>query len=100
MPANSESFEIPRPYHSITRQNFETFDQNTPSDDSLSRYFEGCFDDVYRMAGLYKTWVCVACLPVGKHSYGGMFEEGNILDIRKDDDETIVVDLVSSGDDS
>ena len=60
--------DIPQPYNSIIKQNFKIISNVT--DESLSRYFEGCFNDVYRMVGLYKTWVCVACLSVGKHSFG------------------------------
>lgn len=70
MTVDEKDFEIPQPYHSIIKQNFKTFEGSALSDNSLSRFFEGCFNDVYRMVGLYKTWVCVACLAVGKHSYG------------------------------
>lgn len=62
--------DIPQPYRSVIEGNFETFVKTPLSNESLARFFEGCFNDIYRMVGLYKTWVCVACLAVGKHNYG------------------------------
>ena len=61
-------YSIPEPYKSIVSDNFKNIGQI--SDRSLSKYFDGCFDDIFRMVSLYKTWVCVACLAVGKCVYG------------------------------
>ena len=63
-----DAHSIPQPYRSIIRDNFKIVDPI--SDDSLARYFDECFKDIYRMVGLYKTWVCVACLYVGRCTYG------------------------------
>lgn len=62
--------DIPQPYKSIVKDNFTTLEKSTLSNESLARYFDGCFSDVHRLVGLYKTWVCVACLAVGRCNYG------------------------------
>ena len=62
--------EIPQPYWSIILNNFETLEERPLSNESLANYFDGCFNDVYREIGLYKMWVCVKCLAVGRCTYG------------------------------
>lgn len=66
----TNALDIPQPYESVISGNFETLEKTPISNESLARYFNGCFNDVYRMVGLYKTWVCVKCLAVGRHNYG------------------------------
>lgn len=62
---------IPEPYNFIVKENYNsTIKKSGISNDSLSRYFTGCFDDTGKMLGLFKTWVCVKCLSIGKCSYG------------------------------
>ena len=64
------SADIPQPYNSVIKQNFKVFMENNVSNESLARFFDGCFNDVYRIVGLYKTWICVACLAVGRYNHG------------------------------
>lgn len=66
----SKDVTIPQPYRSVLKDNFKVLEGKPLSDESLTRYFNGCFNDIYRMAGLYKTWVCVKCLSVGRYNYG------------------------------
>jgi len=40
------------------------------SNATLSDYFADCFNDVSNLFGLYKSWICVACLAADKFSYG------------------------------
>lgn len=62
---------IPEPYRFIVRSNYDsTIKKSNISNDSLARYFRGCFDDTGKMLGLFKTWVCVKCLGVGNCVYG------------------------------
>lgn len=61
---------IPQSYLSIIKENFETFKGTAVSNKTLSCFFDGCFNDVCRMAGLYKTWICVSCLAEDQYNYG------------------------------
>lgn len=56
---------IPEPYDFIVKDNYKIIESKGISDDSLRRYFDGCFKDIGRMVGLYKTWLCVKCLEKG-----------------------------------
>jgi hypothetical protein len=40
------------------------------SNTTLSDFFAKCFSDVSTLFGLYKCWICVACLAKGKPFYG------------------------------
>ncbi len=56
---------IPEPYKYIIDRNYKTIVSKHITDDSLKRYFEECFNDIGKMVGLYKTWICVKCLERG-----------------------------------
>lgn len=44
--------------------------QNEITDDSLSMYFDQCFDDTVRLYDLYKIWVCVDCIKLEQPTAG------------------------------
>lgn len=56
---------IPDPYRSLVNRNYKIIENKGINDDSLKRYFDECFNDIGRMVGLYKTWICVKCLERG-----------------------------------
>lgn len=61
---------IPSPYITIVRDNYGVIRNSEVSNDTLSRYFNGCFNDVFRALGLYQTWVCPSCIALNKLSAG------------------------------
>lgn len=58
------------PYLRIAKQNYPIIERNGITNDSLSRYFTQNFNDVCSAMSLYKCWVCVRCMELGKFSYG------------------------------
>lgn len=56
---------IPEPYNYIVKENYKRVNGKEIADDLLKRYFDDCFNDIGRMVGLYKTWICVKCLAGG-----------------------------------
>lgn len=56
---------IPEPYKFIVNSNYKIIENKGVTDDSLKRYVDGCFNDIGRMVGLFKTWICVKCLERG-----------------------------------
>lgn len=47
----------------IVKTNFERFLKcGIITNDSLERYFNGCFSDIGKLIPLYKIWICVNCL--------------------------------------
>jgi len=61
---------IPEPYKSIVEKNYQTLISKGLSDNSLTEYFNVCFDDTIRHFKAYDCWVCVHCLSEGKLSWG------------------------------
>ncbi len=61
---------IPSPYLVIVQDNYKVIKNSGVSNDSLSKYFNGCFGDVLKAYGVYQMWICPACLMVGRLSYG------------------------------
>lgn len=54
---------IPIHYQSFIKRNFASFIENKPlMDDSLRRYFEGCFKDIGLLVPLPVMWICPYCL--------------------------------------
>jgi hypothetical protein len=58
------------PYLQIAKENYTIIEKNRITNDSLSRYFTKCFNDICRAIGLYKCWICVRCLELSKYSAG------------------------------
>jgi hypothetical protein len=56
---------IPEPYKYIINRNYKIIESKGITDNSLKRYFNDCFDDIGKMVGLWKTWICVKCLDRG-----------------------------------
>lgn len=54
---------MPIEYLSIIRRNYNAFiDGKKVSDDSLQRFFDGCFKDIALARPLPKMWICPDCL--------------------------------------
>lgn len=62
--------ESATPYLTIAKQNYGIIEKHGITNDSLSKYFTECFNDVGRVMSLYKCWVCVRCMELSKFSYG------------------------------
>jgi len=58
------------PYLTVAKQNYYIIEKNGITNDSLSRYFTNCFNDIGKAMSLYKCWVCVRCMELSKFSYG------------------------------
>ena len=58
------------PYLTIAKRNYDIINKSGVTNDSLSRYFTECFNDICKAMSLYKCWVCVRCMELSKFSYG------------------------------
>jgi len=58
------------PYLKIAKQNYKIIEKNGVTNETLSRYFTECFNDICSAMSLYKCWVCVRCMELCKFSYG------------------------------
>lgn len=55
----------------FTASNYKrTIGKKGLSNVTLSDYFADCFNNTSTLFGLYKCWICVACLSVNKFSHG------------------------------
>ncbi len=62
--------ESATPYLTVAKQNYDIIEKNGMTNDSLSRYFTSCFNNICKAMALYKCWVCVRCMELKKFSYG------------------------------
>jgi len=60
----------PQPYNKIAEQAYDVIRNSGLSDKTLSQYFEGCFNDLWKDLDLYMCWICVSCLRLQRFSYG------------------------------
>lgn len=60
---------IPEPYKKIVEKNISVLDSGI-NDNTLSEYFENCFNDLMIELSIYQCWACVGCLENGNSTTG------------------------------